>query len=80
MTCQIIYNRIERIQGATREDQILKLLIQQIMDSWPQHCKSLPVALYLLWQMKNDLAACIIYEVFGIPKEIISDYGSKFIA
>ena len=30
--------------------------MQQIMEGWPQHYKSLPVVLHSFWQLKDDLA------------------------
>ena len=57
MTIQLyVYHWIAQIQKATREDQVLQLLMQQIMEGWPQHCKSLPVVLHPFWQLKDDLA------------------------
>ena len=75
MTCQpCIHNRIERIQLAIGEDQILQLLMQQIMEGWPQHCKSLPVVLCPFWQLKDDLAiehSCITCQGrFYIPSSM----------
>ena len=36
-----VNNWIAQIQKVTREDQVLQLLMQQIMKSWPQHCIAL---------------------------------------
>ena len=33
-----VHNWIAQIQKATREDQVLQLLMQQIIEGWPQHC------------------------------------------
>ena len=57
MTSQpYVHNQIAQVQRETREDQVLQLLMQQIMEGWPQHCKSLPVVLCPFWQLKDDLA------------------------
>ena len=69
-----VHNRIAQIQKATREDQVLQLLMQQIMEGWPQHCKSLPVVLCPFWQLKDDLAielSCVTYQGrFYIPSSM----------
>ena len=69
-----VHNRIAQIQKATREDQVLQLLMQQIMEGWPQHCKSLPVVLRPFWQLKDDLAielSCVTYQGrFYIPSSM----------
>ena len=60
-----VHNQIAQIQKATREDQVIQLLMQQIMEGWPQHCKSLPVVLCPFWQLKDDLAIelyCVTYQ------------------
>ena len=47
------------------------ILMQQIMEGWPQHCKSLPVVLCPYWQLKDNLAielSCVTYQGrFYIP-------------
>ena len=48
-------NHVEVIQKATKEDQILQMLMQQLMEGWPQHIKKLPLALRPFWQLRNDL-------------------------
>ena len=75
MTIQpYVHNWIAQIQKETREDQVLQLLMQQIMEGWPQHCKSLPVILCPFWQQKDDLAiklSCVIYQGrFYIPSSM----------
>ena len=69
-----VHNWIAQIQKATREDQVLQLLVQQIMEGWPQHCKSLPVVLCPFWQLKDDLAielSCVTYQGrFYIPSSM----------
>ena len=69
-----VHNWIAQIQKATREDQVLQLLMQQIMEGWPQHCKSLPVVLHLFWQLKDDLTielSCVTYQGrFYIPSSM----------
>ena len=66
-----VHNWIAQIQKETREDQVLQLLMQHIMEGWPQHWKSLPVVLCPFWQLKDDLAielSCVTYQGrFYIP-------------
>ena len=41
------------------------MLMQQLMEGWPQHVKKLPLALRPFWQLRNDLAiehSCITYQ------------------
>ena len=38
------YIQVETIQKATREDQLLEMLMQQMMQGWPDLIKLLPVA------------------------------------
>ena len=49
-------NHVEAIQKATKEDQILQMLMQQLIEGWPQHVKKLPLALRPFCQLRNDLA------------------------
>ena len=69
-----VHNWIAQIQKATREDQVLELFMQQIMEGWPQHCKSLPVVLCPFWQLKDDFAielSCMTYQGrFYIPSSM----------
>ena len=37
--------QVEAIQNATRKDQVLQMLMQQMMQGWPGHIKLLPMAL-----------------------------------
>ena len=56
---------VEAIQRATREDQVLKMLMQQMMQGWPDHIKLLPVALKPFWQLKEDLSiehSCVTFQ------------------
>ena len=66
-----VHNQIAQIQKATREDQFLQVLMQQIMEGWSKHCKSLPIVLCHFWQLKDDLAielSCMTYQGrFYIP-------------
>ena len=66
-----VHNWIDHIQKSTREDQVLQLLMQQIMEGWPHYCKSLPVVLCPFWKLKDDLAfelSCVTYQGrFYIP-------------
>ena len=69
-----VHNRIAQIQKETREDQVLQPLMQQIMEGWPQHCKSLPVVLHPFWQLRDDLAielSCVTHQDrFYIPSSM----------
>ena len=69
-----VHNQIAQIQKATREDEVIQLLMQQIVEGWPQHCKSLPVVLCTFWQLKDDLAielSCMTYQgTFYIPSSM----------
>ena len=73
-----VHIQIAQIQKETREDQVLQLLMQQIMEGWPQHCKSLPVVLCPFWQLKDDLAielSCVTYQGrFYIPSTMHKTY------
>ena len=66
-----VHTWIAQIHKATREDQVLQLLMQQIMEGWPQHCKSLPLLCHPFWQLKDYLAielSCVTYQGrFYIP-------------
>ena len=44
--------QVEAIQKATTEDQVLQILMQQMMQGWPDHIKLLPVALKSFWQLR----------------------------
>ena len=63
--------QVEAIQKATREDQVLQMLMQQMMQGWPDHIKLLSVALKPFWQLKDDLStdhSCIAFQGrFYIP-------------
>ena len=69
-----VHNQIAQIQKATREDQVLQLLMQQIMEVWPQHCRSLPIVLCSFWQLEDNLAielSCVTYQGrFYIPSSM----------
>ena len=45
LTTTLNHVQVEAIQQATREDQVLQMLMQQMMQGWPDHIKLLPVAL-----------------------------------
>ena len=52
---QIIHIKVQEIQQATKKDQTLQLLMQQLMDGWPEHHKRLPVSLQPFWHIRYDL-------------------------
>ena len=47
---------VEQIQKTTQRDNTFHLLIQQMLESWPENCKSPPMILRPFWQLKDDLA------------------------
>ena len=61
----------EATQKATREDQVLQMLMQQMTQGWPNHIKLLPVAIKPFLQLKDDLSiehSCITFQGrFYIP-------------
>ena len=71
LTTTLIHVQVEDIQKATREDQVLQMLMQQMMQGWPDNIKLLPVALKPFWQLKGDLSvehSCITFQGrFYIP-------------
>ena len=77
----MMHTKVKEIQQATKEDQTLQLLMQQLMEGWPEHCKGLPVSLQQFWHIRNDLAlehSCITFQGrFYIPssmrKECLQD-------
>ena len=56
LTTALHHVHVETIQKATREDQVLQMLMQQMMQGWLAHIKLLPVALKPFWQLKDDLS------------------------
>ena len=56
VTTTLNHVQIEAIQRAAKEDQVLQLLIQQIMQGWPDHVKQLPAVLKPFWQLRDDLS------------------------
>ena len=71
LTATLNHVQVEAIQQATREDQVLQMLMQQMMQGWPDHIKLLPVALKPFWQLKEDLSiehSCVTFQGrFYIP-------------
>ena len=67
LTATLSHVQVEAIQKATREDQVLQMLMQQMMQGWPDHIKLLSVAL----KSKEDLSiehSCITFQGrFYIP-------------
>ena len=74
LTTALSHVQIEAIQKATREDQVLQMLKQQIMQEWTDHIKLWPVALKPFWQLKEDLSiehSCITFQGrFYIPSDL----------
>ena len=64
LTTTLSHVQVEAIQKATREDQVLQMLMQQMRQGWPDHIKLLPVALKPFWQLKEDMSiehACFTF-------------------
>ena len=64
LTTTLIHVQEEAIQKATREDQVLQMLMQQMMQGWPDHIKLLPVALKPFCLLNDDLSiehSCITF-------------------
>ena len=72
LTPELSNIQVKSIQEATKEDQVLQLLMQQLMSGWPEHSKQLPVVLRPFWQLKDHLSiehGCITYQGrFYIPQ------------
>ena len=71
LTTTLSHVQVEAIQKATREDQVLQMLMQKMMQGWPDCIKLLPVTLKPFWQLKEDLStehSCITFQGrFYIP-------------
>ena len=59
LTPQLSRIQVESIQKATQQDKTLQLLIQQMLEGWPESCRKLPDILIPFWQWRADL--CIEY-------------------
>ena len=46
----------ESIQKVIQEDKTLQLLIQQMLEHWPESCRKLPEILRPFWQWRDDLS------------------------
>ena len=70
----MIHIKVQETQQATRKDQTLQLLMQQLMEGWPEHCRRLPVSLQPFWHIRSDLAieySCITFQGrFYIPSSM----------
>ena len=55
LTSQLSGIQAESIQKATQQDQTLQLLIQQMLEGWPESCRKLPGILRPFWQWRDDL-------------------------
>ena len=47
--------QVETIQEVTSEDPTLQILMQQLMEGWPEHVKQVPRDLKPFWQLRDDL-------------------------
>ena len=54
VTATMNHVQVEAMQKAAREDQVLQLLMQHMMQGWPDHIKQLPVILKPFWQLRDD--------------------------
>ena len=53
LTTTLSHVQVEAIQEATRKDQVLQMLMQQMMQGWSDYIKLLPVSLKPFWQLKR---------------------------
>ena len=71
LTLQISRIQVESIQKATQQEKTLQLLIQQMLEGWPESCRELPEILRLFWQWRDYLSiehSCITWKGrFFIP-------------
>ena len=74
VTTTMSHVQVEAIEKATREVQVLQLLIQQMMQGWSDHIKQLPEVLRPFWQIRNDLSienSCVTFQGrFYIPSVV----------
>ena len=56
ITPQLSRIQVESIQKATQQDKTLQLLIQQMLEGWPESCRKLPEILRPLWQWRDDVS------------------------
>ena len=64
-TPQLSRMQVESIQKATQQDKTLQLLIQQMLEGWPESCRKLPQILRSFWQWRDDLSiehSCITWK------------------
>ena len=65
LTTSLCHVQVEAIQKSSREDQVLQMLMQQMMQGWPDHIKLLPVGLKSFQLLKDDLSiehSCITFQ------------------
>ena len=71
VTTTLNHVQVEAIQKATRGVQVLQLLMQQMMQGWPDHIKQLPGILKPFWKLRDDLFtehSCVLFQnMFYIP-------------
>ena len=71
LNLQLSRIQVESIQKATQQDKILQLLIQQMLEGWPESCRKLPEILRPFWQCRDNLSiehSCITWKgIFLIP-------------
>ena len=65
VTTTLYHFQVEATQKATREDQVLQLLMQQMMQGWPDHIKQLPAVLNPFWLLRDDSSiehSCVTFQ------------------
>ena len=65
ITPDLSHIQVETIQQASKEDPILQLLMQQLMDGWPEHVKQVSRDLKWFWQLRDDLSVehgCFLFQ------------------
>ena len=56
LTPQLSMIQAESILKGTQEDKTLQLLIQQMLEGWPESCRKIPEILGPFWQWRDDLS------------------------
>ena len=65
LTPQLSRIQVESIQKATQQDKTVQLLIQQVLEGWPESCRKLPEILRPFGQWRDDLStehSCITWK------------------
>ena len=73
--------QVSMIHEEQKKDTTMQLLIQQLIQGWPNHCKEVDPALNKYWTLSDDISiedGCIAYLEYGNVEEIIGDNGKQF--